>query len=177
MTGGAPLLGFTLIAALATLPLPSTGQSLPPVQCQNAPGPVAFYDPAAARDSFPILVRNTFTSDGTAPDLLGVAVLFPPDPSGECPDGTIETLLNIRALGDGLFEGIVAADASGPNGHLAGVAFTFDTTQIWDWQLRTPNTDGRFFGAYRLRAFAATASNGGAALLQLMPDPLPADWN
>lgn len=160
----------------AVAPSGAIAQPLLP-QCQTSPERVLGYAPIDAQDSFPILVRNTFTVDRSAPEHLGVSVLLPSSLTPDCPGGTIEPMRDIRDLGDGRFTGTVVANSMSFHSHLFGETFTFTADQVWDWQLPALEDGGRLHGAYRLRWVRTYRSvDGGAIMIQLMPDVLPQDW-
>lgn len=145
--------------------------------CQSAPDRRAIHDPSQARASYPIMVRNTFTADGTGPDGLTLSVHLPGTLTPGCPTGTIQPMRGIRALGDGMFEGYVVHNSMSYHSHLFGETFPFTTDQVWDWDLYTDDTEGRLYGAYWLRFSRQYLSvDGGGILLQLMPDAMPSDW-
>ncbi|WP_224815339.1 hypothetical protein [Hasllibacter sp. MH4015] len=169
-----PVLGFPLPAALSLLAaIPLAAQTL----CQTSPSTLSLYDPIPARESFPILTRNTFATDGTAPEHLDVAVLLPGHLTPDCPTGSIEPMRGVRALGDGRYEGTVVHNSMSFHSHLFGETFTFTTDDVWDWQLLATDDGGRLYGAFRLRNSARLAVDGGAIYLQLVPDIMPPDWN
>ncbi len=165
-----PCLFFCVLSAFAS---PAHSQPL----CQTSPPTISLYDPAPARESFTVLTRNTFAPDGTGPERLDLSVLLPPELTPECPGGTIEPMRGIRALGDGRFEGYLVRNSLSHHSHLFGQTFTFTTDQVWDWQLITPESDGRFYGAFQSRDFVTWAPDGGGVMISLMPEPLPPDWN
>ncbi len=156
------------------LPTPALAQTHP--LCQTSPPFIQLYDTTPARESFPIVTRNTFI-DGTGPELLDVSVHLPGTLTPDCPFGSIEPMRGIRDLGDGLFEGYVVHNSLSHHSHLFGQTFTFTTDQVWDWQLITPASEGRFYGNFRGRDFVTWAPDGGGVMITLMPDPLPPDWN
>lgn len=155
---------------------PSYGQ-VSDMRCQTAPERVVLYDPAPARASFPMLVRNTFANDGTGPDRLDVDVLVPGALTPGCPSGSLEPLRGVRSLGDGLYEGFVVANSRSFHSHLFGETLTFTADQVWDWELSSDDTSGRLYGAYQLRWILAHRSvDGGAIMIRLMPDVIPETW-
>ncbi|MEX3014824.1 hypothetical protein [Gymnodinialimonas hymeniacidonis] len=167
------LLGSALFAAQALLAAaPLSAQP----RCQSSPPAISLYDPGPARETFPAVVRNAFT-DGTAPEHLTLSVHLPGTLTPDCPNGSIEPMRGIRDLGDGRYEGTVVHNSLSHHSHLFGETYSFTTDQIWDWQLVTPQTEGRFYGAFQSRRFAETAPDGGGVMISLMPDPIPADWN
>ncbi|GAB5445565.1 hypothetical protein [Gymnodinialimonas sp.] len=167
---------IALLLALA-LAHPAQAQTAP-ISCQSSPAPIALYDPAPAQDSLPALVRNVLPSDpsATTPG-LDFTVLVPGDMTPGCPAGSLEPVRDIRYLGEGRFAGVVVRNSLSFHSHLFGQSLAFDAAQVWDWQWRTPETQGRLYGAYRLRAALERAVDGGAIMRQLMPSPLPPDWN
>lgn len=148
------------------------------ISCQSSPRPMLGYDPTPAQDSLPALVRNGLAPDGDATEGLDFTVLIPGEMTPGCPAGSLEPMRGITYLGDGMFEGFVVHNSLSHHGHLFGQTLSFNTDQIWDWQLYRDDTEGRLYGAFRLRwTLAHRSVDGGAIMIQLMPTALPPDWN
>lgn len=135
------------------------------------------FDPTQAQATFPLVVANAFTPDGTAPeDNLTAYVMLPPSLVPRCPDGAVEPISVIRVTAGGQFHGILQPTNISSNGHLFFAEIAFTTADVLDWELRvlaTQETPFRIYGAYRLHA---QPDYDGPHADVLAPDILPADW-
>lgn len=165
-----------LVAIFAITPLMSAAETTV-INCQSAPQPTSLYDPSAAQDSLPAVVRNVLPSDPSAfTPGLDFTVLIPAEMTPGCPAGSLEPMRDIRYLGEGRFAGIVVANSRSFHAHLFGQTITFTWEQVWDWQFASPDTNGRLYGAYRTRSNLARLGGGDATALNLMPDAVPSNW-